>query len=101
MWFVDNTEAATLTALNKADANVIAVPSTLFSFGQAGVELPKKEGLAVDGKPFSRNLKVYSREGYTAEKGAFSIVSYTDDNYKGYSYAMGLSAVAIPANFWD
>ena len=44
----------------------------------------------------------YFRESYI--KGAAKpegTLYYTDDNYKGYSYAMGLSAVAIPANFWD
>ena len=96
MWFVDNTAAETLATLTKANAAII-VDASKFSFGQAGVELPKTEGEATEGKELSRNLKVYSREGYDK----FSIVSYCDEtNYKGYSYTMNLSAVAIPEGFW-
>ena len=98
MWFVDDTAPATLAALNKADA--IVVDAAKFAFGQGGVELPKTEGLATEGKEYTKNLKVYAKDGYSDAKRAFSIVSYSDDNYKGYSYIMGLSEVDIPAGFW-
>ena len=97
IWFVDNTSPATIATLTKAGADFV-VSSTKFAFGQAGAELPKTEGLAVEGKPLSRNLKVYTRDGYV--KG-FTIVSYTDEGYKGYSYGMTASTVEIPGDFWD
>lgn len=100
MWFVDDTAPATIATLTKANASIV-VDSAKFAFGQAGVELPKTAGLAAEGKKYSKNLKVYSREGYTVAKGAFSIVSYSDETYNGYSYSMGLSTVAIPGGFWD
>lgn len=75
MWFVADTDSATLTALDKAEA--IVVESTKFRFGQSGVELPKTEGEAAAGKVYSTNLRVYAKEGYTASSKAFSIVSYS------------------------
>lgn len=93
MWFVDNLNDTTFTNLDYDNPD-LKVPVSCFSFGTAGVELPKQNVGDIDQKPAGKNLNlVLNKYGYDSKEMAFTVISHSDGNYRGYSYCMKLSDV--------
>ena len=85
MWFTADTEASTLAALT-SDGAAIKIQASQFCFGPIGVELEKQNITGYDAAGKNLQLRVY--DGYNAESNGFSVTSYSDTGYNGYSYRM-------------
>lgn len=92
VWFTDDLAAGTLAGLNDGN-KAYTIAANKMIFDNSGVYFKGVTADATKGK----NLAIYlNKDGYASTDRAFSFVSSTgvDDNYKGYSYIMKLTAVA-------
>ena len=99
IWFTNDVASGTLTTLSNTDA--IKVTADKMSFGVGGVFMTKVEGTTDSADPNIQNAKknltiILNKDGDGSEERAFTFVSYSDSDYRGYSYIMKLSDVLIP-----
>ena len=97
IWFIDHINVVSdIQDLDTDDA--ITVDAKDMTFGIGGVSMSKVTGTEPTSPTgANKNLTIMlNREGYDSKTRAFGLVSYVDTNYKGYSYTMKLSDVAIP-----
>ncbi|MCR5443352.1 MAG: hypothetical protein K6E89_06335 [Sphaerochaetaceae bacterium] len=86
VWFVLDP-----TAAPGASADYI-IPADKMIFDNSGVYIKNYSVNETNAK----NLSIYlNKDGYNSKERAFSIVSSSDDGYKGYSYTMKLSDIGI------
>ena len=96
MWFVSDTAASTLAGLNKNNVDVVVKASSFF-FDSSGAHFDTFTPTGYGTK--AKNLRLtLNKDGYASTEAAFSIVSSTDDSYKGYAYTMKLTSVATPVD---
>lgn len=89
IWFTENLNSGTLSGLTEATA--IKVEANKMSFGVGGVSMNKVEGTNGASAPTGANKNltiILNKDGYDSKDKAFGFVSYSDDDYKGYSYTM-------------
>ncbi|MCR5443359.1 MAG: hypothetical protein K6E89_06375 [Sphaerochaetaceae bacterium] len=91
VYFTDDVAAGTLTALTDGDI-AYTIPAIQMIFDNSGVYMKNETVNDTNAK----NLSIYlNKDGYNSKERAFSIVSSSDDGYKGYSYTMKLSDIGI------
>lgn len=85
VWFKDTPTAP-------AGDPAYTIPADKMIFDNSGVYIKNYSVNETNAK----NLSIYlNKDGYASKERAFSIVSSSDDGYKGYSYTMKLSDIGI------
>lgn len=91
-WFTDNVEAGTLNALS--DDAAIIIPASQMAFDNAGLNF-KNVTVAGNEATASNLAIILNKDGYASKTSAFGFVSSDDGNYRGYSYTMKLTDIAV------
>ena len=85
VWFKDTPTAP-------AGDPAYTIPADKMIFDNSGVYIKNYSVNETNAK----NLSIYlNKDGYNSKERAFSIVSSSDDGYKGYSYTMKLTDIGI------